>query len=68
VKAPSTEHLEEHRVLASRPRHPDAQIGLVLGQPQHLCRVNKHRRSVADKESTVLYLADVRDKVGFDAT
>ena len=68
VNPPVAEHLEEHRVLATRPRHVDPQRGLGLREMQHLDAVGVHGgRGLPGVEPARVHLGDEGDEVGLDA-
>jgi hypothetical protein len=68
VQAAVGEHRQQPRVLASRARDRDAQVGLGLGEVEPLGAVDEHRRAgLADVEPARIDLAEVSDEVGLDA-
>jgi len=67
VKPAVPEHLEQDGVLPRRPRHGDAQVGLVLPQTQDPPAVLEHRRARLPRvEPPDLHLSDVSHALGLD--
>ncbi len=62
------EHLQDHRVLSSRPSHRDPQVGLGLGEVEDVGAVDEHRGGgLAGVEAPHLHLGDVGDEIGLHA-
>jgi hypothetical protein len=68
VQAPIGEQDEEHRVLARRTRHRDAQVGLVLREVEDLGAVGEHRGAgFAGEEPPAVQFTDMGDEVRLDS-
>jgi hypothetical protein len=69
VQPSVAEHLEQDGMLTRRPRHGDAEIGLVLPQAENSPAVFEHRRArLAGIEPPALHLCDMSDHLGLGSS